>query len=271
METKTRIYLTPGANGTLDAVSESTTFIVLQNVNTLLANAIAEIPVVFPVSIADRIYYAKHRKKPYTILALPNLKLKSTYEVIPGTEVCTPTWGKADMTAVDGTSNAIPQVFADLTWVPPKDVRLWLIHSQINEVWWLVATIPCDDSTKPYECRKLPVGNMFADASLCMGDGFTHEIYGLSGLTCCPHIAGGVRKCLDLITYAKAVNMYLDASTWNSDLNSAEQLQRSSDLFRWNLSDMSQAPVSMDQFLENTWSISGPYEECLLEGFRNGW
>jgi hypothetical protein len=266
METKKRIYLTQNPDGSLDAVAETTTCVLMRNVDVLLSQFLQDQTVVIPLSKVERLYYTRHGDERYMFIGLPALHLRTTYQIVPGAELCTPTWGLKDVALGGQDPKVAPQADVELSWTPPDGVSLWLIHGVLNGSWWMVAVLH-DPATKKTHIRKLPVGNTFSDSTMCMGDDMQEVVSTFTnGIGQCPNIIGtGGGRLLDVVTYLKAAREYFDTSSWNNDLETETQRNKSSKLFLWNLADMKQMPVTIDTFMQFTWPTSGPYERDLQQ------
>lgn len=268
-----RIYLTETRSGRLNAVLETTESVVVKNIDEAVNRIVSNYPRVLWLSKPDGIAVGFQGENQFFFAQLPALRIRSSYEVIAGDKI-TPTWGMQDITKGGLAIN--PQVESEQLWKTPKCMSLWLIcnagsiSNRGMDVWYLIASIVSTDhvpdeannSNTAIEFRKLPVGNLYTDARMCLGSEFPEEMRRLTGTDYVPRLPNG--RINSVLSFLSAVKTYIDDSLWNSDLNSDEQLTKSRQLFQWNLSDISCVEKTITEVRNNSWLTSGPFDECLL-------
>lgn len=254
MSSVKKIYLLANEEtGTFSAAIEKTETQILADVTPLLNRVLASQPQVVPLSIPDRIYVGFHLGTRYLLAALPFLRFNVSYTILSAEhpEILVPVWKGLEEKA------PFPAVRVNLTWTPPEGCIPWMIFNGSD--WYLIATVAtleADGASKRY-MRKLPVGNLYSDAKLCMGDEY------------CPirRIGRDAKTGLvGLVTFVKASREFLEESTWNGDLAAGARMPASDAIFRWKLEGKETVGIVPDTktFLDNTKEIAGPWADCLL-------
>ena len=262
-----RIYLTETRSGRLNAVLETTESVVVQNIDQAVTKVLSAYPRVYWLSKADGIAVGYQGENVFYFAKLPALHFRTTYQVIPGDKV-TPTWGLQERPGLPA------QVNSDQVWKTPSFMSLWLIHAFGNAdnpaSWYLIASLRAldhdpdekNDSDIAFEFRKLPVGNQHTDARMCMGNEFPRAMENVVHMSNPPPLL--YYKVDSVLSFLAATKSYLNDSLWNADLCTTEQRQKSEQLFQWDLSAMSQVKKSLAEVRDNSWTTSGPFDECLL-------
>ena len=254
MSSVKKIYLLANEEtGTFSAAIEKTETRILADVTPLLNHVLASQPQVIPLSISDRIYVGFHQGIRYLLAALPFLRFNVSYTILSAAQpdIMVPVWRGLEEKA------PFPAVRVNLTWTPPEGCIPWMIFD--GDAWYLIATVAtleADGASKRY-MRKLPVGNLYSDAKLCMGDAYRP----LCHMGQDPKIG-----LVDLVTFVKASREFLEESTWNGDLVTNARMPASDAIFRWKLEGKETVGIVPDTktFLDSTREIAGPWADCLL-------
>ena len=157
---------------------------------------------------------------------IPRLRLNTHFAPFTdtnGTTFITPTF-KSTPVSVEQT----------LDWLPPAGSKLRFV-SNVGR-----------DSGSTMKCciylliegvgtRRLPVGNVFADTSICMGHNFSY----------------GRRDDESLISVYQRALAHFDSASSNSDLHDGSEGQ-SRGVFRWDPESDEQAPVTIETLTTNT-------------------
>lgn len=232
---------------------EKTETVLVADVSTIINQAVLSSPVVIPISTTDKIYYGRHLSQTYLMALLPELRLRVAYTLLSAAEpdIVVPVWMDSS------PKTPLPTVLEKLIWKPPEGVTLWMIFT--SGIWYLIATVQAknEDGTGRRYMRRMPMGNMYSDAKLCMGDEYEPLLGSVN-----EHKTGLV----NLVAFVKASQAFLQESNWNGDLAGSRRRPDSDSIFRWRLADktVTQIVPELKIFLDNTKEISGPFAECLM-------
>lgn len=254
MSSVKKIYLLANEKtGTFSAAIEETETRILADVAPLLNRVLADQPRVIPLSIPDRVYIGFQQDSRYLLAALPFLRFNVCYTILSPEhpDIVVPVWKEL------AVKSPFPVAHVNLTWVPPEGCIPWMIFD--GDDWYLiitVATLEAEGVGRRF-MRKLPIGNLYSDARMCMGNEYL------------PIRCMGQNKkigLVDLVTFAKASREYLEESVWNGDLTSCVRPPASDAIFRWKLEGEETIGIVPDTrtFLDNTKEIAGPWAECLM-------